>query len=143
MSKKTIKSLLEELDECNKELERFTDRSEKLETYRKATKPSFAGRLQQIQSYAQNLHTVLLSSWSCSCRSYHNTSLQLEQRGTLYASDSKKKTKPASKGTCFTVSFSSSGEITHPWTWQEAEIHIDNEDSDTAPIQPSLKPRAK
>ncbi|KAF2738523.1 hypothetical protein EJ04DRAFT_585903 [Polyplosphaeria fusca] len=143
MSKKNIKGLLEELDDCNKELERFADRNEKLETYRKAAKPSFAGRLQQVQKYAQNLHSVLVSSWSCSCRNYHSTSLQLEQRGTLYASAVKKVAKSTSEGTCFTVSFSSSGDFSHPWTWQEAEIHIDNQDAMSVPAQPSLKPKTK
>ncbi|KAF2715052.1 hypothetical protein K504DRAFT_365978 [Pleomassaria siparia CBS 279.74] len=103
MSKKTIKALLEELDECNKELERFTNRSEKLETYRKATKPSFATRLQQIQSYAKNLHGSLLSSWSCSCRSYHRTN------------------------------------GVHPWNWQVAEIHVDEDY--VPPTPPMTKPK--
>ncbi|KAL1650588.1 hypothetical protein SLS61_005837 [Didymella pomorum] len=48
MSKKTIKALLEELNDCNRELERFTEKSEKIETYRKAAKPSFATRLQRL-----------------------------------------------------------------------------------------------
>lgn len=140
MSKKTIKGLLEELDDCNKELERFTDRSEKLETYRKATKPSFATKLQRIQSYAKNLHGSLLSSWSCSCRSYHKTSLQLEQRGNLYASGLKKAN--SSSKTCFTVSFSSSGAAVHPhpWNWQVAEIYVEEEDY-VPPTPPAVKPR--
>ncbi|KAF3042184.1 hypothetical protein E8E12_008863 [Didymella heteroderae] len=41
MSKKTVKALLEELNDCNRELERFTEKSEKIETYRKAAKPSW------------------------------------------------------------------------------------------------------
>ncbi|KAF3053314.1 hypothetical protein E8E11_010605 [Didymella keratinophila] len=65
MSKKTVKALLEELNECNRELERFTEKSEKIETYRKAAKPSFATRLQRIQGYAKNLHSSLCCSmWS-------------------------------------------------------------------------------
>ncbi|CAO2649502.1 Nn.00g068870.m01.CDS01 [Neocucurbitaria sp. VM-36] len=46
MNKKTIKALLEELDDCNKELERFTDKSEKIETYRKSVKPSTSLQLE-------------------------------------------------------------------------------------------------
>ncbi|KAF2262113.1 hypothetical protein CC78DRAFT_546154 [Lojkania enalia] len=140
MSKKTIKGLLEELDECNKELERFSDRSEKLEVNRRATKPSFAARLQQIQGYAQSLHAVLSSSWSCSCQSYHKTSLQLEPRGNIYASGAKK-AKSAAKGTSFIVSFSSAGDMNHqPWTWQEAVIRVE-EDNDCEPVKPALKPK--
>ncbi|KAB2576942.1 uncharacterized protein LTHEOB_279 [Lasiodiplodia theobromae] len=50
MNKKKVKRLLEELDECNKELERFTEKSERLEPYRKSSKPSIAQKLQKIQT---------------------------------------------------------------------------------------------
>ncbi|KAF2474227.1 uncharacterized protein BDR25DRAFT_120151 [Lindgomyces ingoldianus] len=141
MSKKTIKGLLEELDECNKELERYTDRSEKLETLRKVIKPSFANRIQRIQDYAKNLHSVLLSSWACSCRSYHNTSLQLEQRANLYASGMKKAKLSQNSRTSFTVSFSSFGTTEHTWTWQEAEIRIEDDDGYVLPTAPMAKPK--
>ncbi|OCL10028.1 hypothetical protein AOQ84DRAFT_290086 [Glonium stellatum] len=121
MSKKTIKALLEELDDCNKELERFTERSEKLEPYRKASKPSFGRRLQRIQSYAKNLHHVLIQSWTCSCRTSHCTNLQLEQRLVGYNTGVTKVKGQIDKGICFTLSFSST---CPPWTWQEAEIRI-------------------
>ncbi|KAL5444461.1 hypothetical protein PMIN06_008374 [Paraphaeosphaeria minitans] len=59
-SKKSIKALFEELDDCNKELERFTDKSERIEIIRRKTfKPSFANRLQHIQKYALTLHETL------------------------------------------------------------------------------------
>ncbi|KAF4303524.1 hypothetical protein GTA08_BOTSDO09171 [Botryosphaeria dothidea] len=48
MNKKKVKKLLEELDDCNKELERFTEKSEKLEPYRKNSKPSIAQKLQKL-----------------------------------------------------------------------------------------------
>jgi hypothetical protein len=139
MKKKTIQALLEELDDCNKELERYTDKSERLETIRKTSKPSFATRLQRIQSLAKNLHSSILSSWSCSCRSFHQTSLQLEQRETLYVSAVKK--TDLSQGTCFVVSFSSSGGDMHPWTWQEAEIRIEEEDASATKALPVSKPK--
>ncbi|ORY09924.1 hypothetical protein BCR34DRAFT_486580 [Clohesyomyces aquaticus] len=135
MSKKTIKGLLEELDECNKELERFTDRSEKLESVRKVMKPSFANRIQRIQNYAKNLHSVILSSWACSCQPYHKTSLQLEQRANLFASGMKKAKTTDNSLTSFTVSFSTLGTTEHAWTWQEAEIRIDEDDDGYAPLQ--------
>lgn len=135
MSRKSIKGLLEELDNCNKELERFTDRSEKLETYRKPTKPSFAVRLQRIQGYAKNLHSVLLSSFTCSCASSHCTHLQLDQRVEIYSSSNKAKPTPAA--TCFKVSFSST---CTRWTWQEAQIDIEEDDS-TPPVITKKKPR--
>ncbi|KAF9694879.1 hypothetical protein EKO04_007140 [Ascochyta lentis] len=136
MSKKTIKALLEELNDCNRELERFTEKSEKIETYRKAAKPSFATRLQRIQGYARNVHTSLC--WSCSCKNSHRTSLQLEPRGNLYASGMK---TLIPRKTCFTVSFSSlSADTEVPWTWQAAEINIEEDDTSLTPM-PSPKPR--
>ncbi|KAJ4363334.1 hypothetical protein N0V95_001107 [Ascochyta clinopodiicola] len=136
MSKKTIKALLEELNDCNRELERFTEKSEKIETYRKAAKPSFAARLQRIQGYALNVHTSL--RWCCSCKNTHRTSLRLEPRGNLYASGMK--TSNANK-TCFTVSFSSlTADTDVPWTWQAAEINIEEEDASLSPMS-SPKPR--
>jgi hypothetical protein len=137
MNKKAIKALLEELDDCNKELERFTEKSEKIETYRKSVKPAFASRLQRIQGYAKSLHDSLL--WSCTCKSSHKTSLQLEPRGNLFASGMKKTSK-----TTFTVSFTSAATTTDdsdgPWTWQAAEILVDEEDPNLPPLS-SPRPR--
>lgn len=140
MGKKAIKALLEELDDCNKELERFTDKSEKIETFRKTIKPSFAKRLQRIQRYAASLHETLSVCWSCSCKSYHKTSLQLDQRGSLYA-NGLKKANPSPK-TCFKVSFlSSSEDIKQLWTWQAAEIVVDDEDEKCVAFRPVSKPK--
>lgn len=137
MSKKTVKALLEELNDCNRELERFTEKSEKIETYRKAAKPSFATRLQRIQGYAKSLHSSLC--WSCSCKDTHRTRLQLEPRGNLYASGM----KMSATKTCFTVSFSTLTSDTSPtWSWQAAEINIEDEEGEglKSPLS-SPKPR--
>lgn len=138
MSKKTVKALLEELNECNRELERFTEKSEKIETFRKASKPSFATRLLRIQGYAKSLHTSLC--WSCACRDAHRTSLQLEPRGVLYASG---KSMSSAKKTCFKVSFSSFAADTDvSWKWQAAEINVEDEEDDMSLIpMSSPKPR--
>jgi len=125
MSKKSIKALLEELDDCNKELERFTDKSEKIESFRKTVKPSFANRLQRVQKYASSLHQALSVCWSCSCEN-HSTNLELDQRGSLYASGMK--AASISQKTCFKVSFSS-GPDAQTWSWQAAEITVDEDDS--------------
>lgn len=131
MSKKSIKALLEELDDCNKELERFTDKSERIETIRRKTvKPSFANRLQRIQKYATTLHETLSTCWSCTCQSSHSTSLQLDQRSDLYASASKRNSSQEPK-MYFKVSFSSDMKDTSQlWSWQAAEILIEEEDDD-------------
>jgi len=133
MNKKAIKALLEELDDCNKELERFTEKSEKIETYRKSVKPAFATRLQRIQSYAKSLHGSLL--WSCACKHDHKTSLQLDPRGSLFASGMKK-----ASTTSFTVSFTTTATDSAPWSWQAAEIYVEEEDLEATPV-PSPKPK--
>jgi hypothetical protein len=137
MNKKAIKALLEELDDCNKELERFTEKSEKIETYRKSVKPAFASRIQRIQGYAKSLHGSLL--FSCTCKASHRTSLQLEPRGSLFNNSSKN-----SAQTRFTVSFSTTATSNNvdevPWTWQAAEIVVDDEDlGPTPPSSPKPK----
>jgi hypothetical protein len=138
MSKKSIKALLGELDECNKELERFTDKSERIETIRRKTiKPSFANRLQRIQKYASTLHETLSTCWSCTCQSSHSTSLQLDQRSDLYTSATVKKSPQSSK-TCFKVSFSSNpGHLSQLWSWQAAEILVEeDEEEDLSLLRP-------
>lgn len=142
MSKKSIKALLSELDDCNKELERFTEKSEKIESVRKAVKPSFASGLQRIQKYATGLHDTLSVCFSCTCKSSHTTSLQLEQRGALFASG--KKANAATK-TSFNVSFlSTSGDAVQLWNRQAAEIVIEEDDDDDENLlgpQSGVKPR--
>ncbi|KAF2638986.1 hypothetical protein P280DRAFT_403639 [Massarina eburnea CBS 473.64] len=142
MTKKSIKALLEELDDCNKELERFTEKSEKVETVRKAVKPSFANRLQRIQKYATGLHETLSGCFSCACKSDHTTNLRLDQRGTLFASGKNIGQPPK---TCFNVSFSSvSDNSTHLWNWQAAEIVVQEDEDDYSNLQPGPRPgRAK
>lgn len=138
MSKKTVKALLEELNDCNRELERFTEKSEKIETYRKTAKPSFATRLQRMQGYAKSLHTSLC--WSCSCKDTHQTSLQLEPRGTLYASG---KNISRDKKTSFKVSFSSIAADTEAsWRWQAAEIAVEEEEDDVE-LSPMSSPKPR
>ncbi|RAR06843.1 hypothetical protein DDE82_003074 [Stemphylium lycopersici] len=133
MNKKTIKALLEELDECIKSLERFTEKSEKIETYQKATKPSYALRLQKLQRYAKTLHESLRVCWSCSCKSSHQTSLQLEPRGSVFASRAQKESVSAE--TSFNVAFSTlvSGEGGMPWLIQAAKISVEDEE-ETRPM---------
>lgn len=136
MNKKSIKALLEELDDCNRELERFTEKSEKIETIRKSVKPVYATRLQRIQGYAKSLHGSLL--WCCTCKSTHKTSLQLEPRKNLFATGTKK----LSLKTSFTVSFTTLSTEESSWHWKAAEIEVDEEDDELLPSPlSSPKPR--
>lgn len=135
MNKKGIRALLEELDDCNKELERFTEKSEKIETIRKSVKPAFASRLQRIQGYAKTLHDSLL--WSCSCKSFHTTSLQLEPRGQLFANGRKKTLK-----TSFTVSFTTAAADNASWTQQAADVLVEEEEEEFTST-PLSSPKSK
>ncbi|KAI4702762.1 hypothetical protein J4E89_010296 [Alternaria sp. Ai002NY15] len=142
MNKKSVKGLLDELDECNRQLERFTEKSEKIETFHKATKPSYATRLQKLQRYAKILHESLNLCWSCACKSSHTASLQLEPRESVFASKHHKMYNSAK--TSFNVSFSTISSDSHgaPWLFQAAEFHVDDEEEEgcLTPM-PSPKPR--
>jgi hypothetical protein len=142
MSKKSIKTLLDELDENNKQLERFTEKSEKIETYRKAMKPSYATRLQRLQKFAMTLHESLNVCWSCSCKSTHKTSLQLQSREGIFASafrNNIRSTKTNFNVSFLTVSDDGSGVS---WLVQDAEICVEDDDTClTPPPLPSPKPK--
>ncbi|KAH9860258.1 hypothetical protein IAQ61_012043 [Plenodomus lingam] len=133
MNKKTIKGLLNELDECNKELERFSEKTEKIQTYRKSVKPANATRVRRLQGYAKSLHDSLTLCWSCACRSSHRSNLQLDPRDDLFDRGPKKAT--ISSKISFNVSFSTldTDNKQTPWLWQAAEISIEDEpEEDTA-----------
>jgi predicted nucleic acid-binding Zn-ribbon protein len=141
MNKKSVKILLEELDDYNKQLERFTEKSEKIETYRKTTKPSYATRFQRIQRYAKTLHDSLTVCWSCSCKSSHKTSLQLESRAGIFDSESKNNIRVSK--TSFNVSFLTISDDGNgvPWLVQAAEICVEDDDTClTPPLIASPKP---
>jgi hypothetical protein len=78
MLKKKFKLLLNDFDECNKELERFTDKSERLGPYRSTTRSIFKPPLPQIRSYAKSVYNVLCVGMSC--QASHSARLQLENR---------------------------------------------------------------
>jgi hypothetical protein len=140
MRKKNVNALLEKLDECNKQLERLTEKSEKIETYHRPTKPSYATRLQKLQRYAKILHDALCVCWSCSCKSSHTASLQLDPRGDMFAPRSQKKL--CSTKTSFDISFStiSSDGTGVPWSFQAARICVDEEEDDYLSPMASPKP---
>jgi hypothetical protein len=141
MNKKSVRSLLDELDECNRQLERFTEKSEKIETFHKATKPSYATRLQRLQRYAKILHESLNVCWSCACKSSHTASLQLEPRESVFASRHQKAFSLSK--TSFNVSFStiSSDGNGVPWLFQAAEIYV--EDEEDVCLTPMSSPKPK
>ncbi|KAI9764814.1 MAG: hypothetical protein M1839_005706 [Geoglossum umbratile] len=130
MSGKRMKSLLDDLDECNKELERFTDKSERLVPYRKETKFPAATSLNQVRTYAKSLYSVLCIGTNCHV--CHQVKLRLERR----IKSRKGKRYPAPKTgddvatqPCFTVSFLIYNDRLAPdsnssWIWQDAQIQV-------------------
>lgn len=127
MSKKKIQALLSELNDCNRQLERFTEKSEKLESYKKPCKPSYARKLQKMQSYAKQLHSVLIDAWSCSCHSSHTTNLQLEQRLIGSTTGTRSTNDDSSGALQFSIAFSST---CPPWSWQKAHIRVSEPEPD-------------
>lgn len=134
MNRKKIKRLLEELDECNKELERFTEKSEKLEPYRKNSKPSIAQKLQKIQTYARILHHTMVEAFRCSCRASHFTNLHLERRD-LNSKSTRMRKATCEPGTIFTVSFT---DQSSSWLVKEAQICFSEDDEDLSESMNSL-----
>ncbi|KFY59947.1 hypothetical protein V496_05488 [Pseudogymnoascus sp. VKM F-4515 (FW-2607)] len=120
MKLKKFKRLLDELDSENRKLERFTDKTERLEPYRSAKPTSmFNPPLNDIRLYAKNLYGVLCVGAGCS-QSRHQAKLQLEKR--LYPKRTKaswKQSKEVSQSTrpCFRVSMYAS-------RWQDVEVQI-------------------
>ncbi|KFY36392.1 hypothetical protein V494_05049 [Pseudogymnoascus sp. VKM F-4513 (FW-928)] len=121
MRRKKFKRLLDELDSENQKLERFTNKTERLESYRTTTKTTsiFNPPLHDIRLYAKNLYGVLCVGAGCS-QSRHQAKLQLEKR--LYPKRSKtswKQPKEISQNTrpCFRVSLYAS-------RWQDVEVQI-------------------
>lgn len=133
MNKKKVKKLLEELDDCNKELERFTEKSEKLEPYRKNSKPSIAQKLQKVQAYARVLHQTLVGAFSCSCRTSHSTNLHLECRELTHKPGWRRAT--CEPGTIFTISFV---DKSSSWMVKEAQICFPEDEDELSSNMSSL-----
>ncbi|KFY22861.1 hypothetical protein V493_06278 [Pseudogymnoascus sp. VKM F-4281 (FW-2241)] len=120
MKLKKFKRLLDELDIENRKLERFTDKTERLEPNRCAKPTSiFNPPLNDIRLYAKNLYEVLCVGAGCS-QSRHQAKLQLEKR--LYPKRTKaswKQSKEISENIrpCFRVSLYAS-------RWQDVEVQI-------------------
>jgi hypothetical protein len=80
MKKGKLKKLLEEFDTCNKRLDSYTSKANKIEeAYRAQRKSKFAYPLRLIQENAEKLHNALGRTW-CTARSTHRAGLLLEQR---------------------------------------------------------------
>lgn len=80
MKKKKVKRLIVELDICNRRLDTYANKAEKLEEPYKAEKKSkFALPLRLIEENATRLYDVLARTW-CPAHSSHHAGLLLEQR---------------------------------------------------------------
>ena len=127
MKLKKFKRLLDELESENRKLERFTDKTGRVEPYRSAKPTSmFNPPLNDIRLYAKNLYGVLCVGAGCS-QSRHQAKLQLEKR--LYPKRTKaswKQSKEVCQNSrpCFRVSLYAS-------RWQDVEVQIIESESST------------
>ena len=80
MKRQKIKRLLVELDICNKRLDTYANKAEKLEEpYKEEKKSKFALPLRLIEENATRLYDVLARTW-CPAHSSHHAGLLLEPR---------------------------------------------------------------
>jgi hypothetical protein len=143
LTKKRIKALLEELDADIKELERLTDRGEKLEQRslqanpKGAWKVSFAAPWEKLRQSARQLHQAV-TKWNCPCQASHATNLELEQRLEVTRGKRMGKSSGLRDGLCFNVSFTTIEKA--PFQWKEAEIKI--EPAQPEQLRPDLVSRS-
>jgi hypothetical protein len=120
-----MKSLLDDLDECNKELERFVDKSERLGPYRKYSQKSATNPLNGVRTYAKILYSVLCVG--ANCYGSHKTKLQLEKRTKPPKRAKSLVRRDNDDNPCFTVSFLLSVDETganSSGIWQDAQIQV-------------------
>lgn len=82
MKRQKVKRLLVELDICNRRLDTYANKAEKLEEpykYKAEKKSKFALPLHLIEENATRLYDVLAQTW-CPAHSSHHAGLLLEQR---------------------------------------------------------------
>ncbi|TVY19368.1 hypothetical protein LARI1_G003447 [Lachnellula arida] len=128
MSKKKMNSLLDELDDCNKQLEGFTNKTGQLDSFESSAKSTLSLPFNdQIRSYAKNLYSVVCLGLNC--HASHTAKLQLEQRSKTLKFSSRylAPNKAGNTEICFTLSFlisSTSVEAASeaPFTWQDTRI---------------------
>lgn len=83
LKKRVYKELLDEIDQANKDLRKFTQQSISLEPIkreRRSKRP--IAELKLIRKHAASLYRVLMNdkAWKCSCKTHHRVSLCLEAR---------------------------------------------------------------
>ncbi|TVY83720.1 hypothetical protein LSUE1_G003386 [Lachnellula suecica] len=79
MSRKRMKSILDELDDYNKQLEGFTTKTSQLDSFESSVKSTLSLPFNdQIRSYAKNLYKVICLG--IDCQYSHKAKLKLEQR---------------------------------------------------------------
>ena len=139
MSGKKMKSLLDDLDECNKELERFTDKSERLVPYRKETKKTVTNPLSGVRSYAKELYSVLCLGTKC--HGLHKAKLQLERRTAPPKGSQSLVSRDNADNPCFTISFlvNQNGPYPNsPSIWQETQIQVVAKETTPKPMPTPL-----
>jgi hypothetical protein len=119
---KDMKRLLKELDDNNKTLARFQEKTDTLAPYKKPNKNHFA-TIHRIRGHAKNLHDAIISRGrSCKSHKVHSLKLGLDKRIAATRAEAKKAFwKPPAID--FKVLFSADSP-----TIQELRIHILDDD---------------
>ncbi|KAF4630910.1 hypothetical protein G7Y89_g7223 [Cudoniella acicularis] len=140
MSRRKMKALLDELDECNRHLEGFTSKTSRLETFTSTTKPKIALPFHnRVRSYAGNLHQSICRGLNCQVS--HKAKLQLEQRNKPrnLTTENSDRTKEEGPAISFGLSFSLVGppifaSCKRQFVWQDIRVHVvSSEEVETTP----------
>ncbi|GAB7349706.1 hypothetical protein MBLNU459_g0447t1 [Dothideomycetes sp. NU459] len=122
-----VDPLLKKLEEYNEQLERFTEKSKKLEKARTKTRSgkgqnlAFATPLHQVQQSASKLHRVLKGAWTCPQHAGYGMNLKLEHRLLPLSGRASDKDDSGSDGICFSICLPASCAAR---AWQDVEIHV-------------------
>lgn len=86
MKRRDIRQLLNNIKECNDQLDLFITKARNLEqaslthSAPKRSKSSLSMPLQQVYEHAAHLHQVLCKAWACGVHASHRAHLLLEHR---------------------------------------------------------------
>jgi hypothetical protein len=104
MSKKRMEHILDELSVYNAHLEGFTTKSEQLDSFEKAAKPTgYLPFIDQIRFDTRKPYNAIC--FCLNCQTSHRLRLQLEQRVNYDSRRSDVVTKYDNPEICFTLSF--------------------------------------
>lgn len=130
LSKSDYSDLMSTIRQANTVLNRLTLQRQNIEAQQRVDRLSIPN-FRTINERAQSFYSAILSGWDCSFQAHHAISLRLEPRIEDVPSDEDDEDEAVMRDP-FHVLFQygyrrhshSTGNITNPWIWDEAEIHV-------------------